>query len=340
MDMPGRQGWPPPFESFRADDRGMRLRALRDGLIITGWLCLGFVFFVVIPLVHSLGYDAFAYWSIDPSDLYGRAMDNTAALGALRYTPPFALLSLPFTLLPWWLFIWLYGALMLAALTWLGGRWTLVMLALPPVALELYHGNVHLLIAAAIVLGFRYPWSWAFVVLTKVTPGIGLIWFAVRREWRSLAIALAATGLCALLAFVIWPNSWSEWSAMIISNLNVPAPYTAPYPWVRIAAAAVLVAWGGLTDRPWTVAIAAMLALPTLSPLGVSVALGAVPLLRRGDRAALRPDWRDAVQPRKLLLSLGAFLGGALVLALVFAGPISQLIDWASSNLFQQYPLR
>ena len=42
---------------------------------------------------------------------------------------------------------------MLALITWLGGRWALVLLALPPVALELYHGNVHLLIAAAVVLG-------------------------------------------------------------------------------------------------------------------------------------------------------------------------------------------
>jgi hypothetical protein len=336
MDMPARQSWPPPFEPLRADQRQMRLRAVRDGLIITGWLCTGFMFFVVTPLAHSLGYDAFAYWSVDPSDLYGRAMDNTAALGALRYTPPFALLSLPLSLLPWWLFVWLYTALMLGALTWLGGRWTLVMLALPPVALELYHGNVHLLIAAAIVLGFRYPWSWAFVVLTKVTPGIGLLWFAVRREWRSLAIALSATGLCALVAFVIWPNSWSEWGAMIISNLDEAAPYTAPFPWVRIAGAAVLVAWGGLTDRPWTVPIAATLALPTLSPLGVSVALGAVPLIRRGDRSALLLDWRDAVQPRTLLVSLGVFLGGALVLALLFTGPISQLTEWASSGLFQR----
>ena len=42
----------------------------------------------------------------------------------------------------------------------------------------------------AIVLGFRWPFTWAFVLLTKVTPGVGLLWFAVRREWRSLAIAL------------------------------------------------------------------------------------------------------------------------------------------------------
>ena len=73
---------------------------------------------------------------------------------------------------------------------WLGWRSALLVLAFPPVALELYHGNIHLLMAAAIVLGFRYPIGWSFLLLTKVTPGVGLVWFAVRREWRPLIIAL------------------------------------------------------------------------------------------------------------------------------------------------------
>ena len=62
-----------------------------------------------------------------------------------------------------------------------------------PVSQEILIGNIHLLLAAAIVLGFRWPGTWAFVLLTKVTPGVGLLWFAVRREWRSLGIALGAT---------------------------------------------------------------------------------------------------------------------------------------------------
>ncbi len=61
-------------------------------------------------------------------------------------------------------------------------------------------GNVHMLLALAIVLGFRWPATWSFVLLTKVTPGIGLLWFAVRREWRSLAIALGATAVLVTLS--------------------------------------------------------------------------------------------------------------------------------------------
>ena len=86
----------------------------------------------------------------------------------------------PFGLFGWSSFLWVWTALLIGNLVWLGGRGVRVLwlLALPPVALELYHGNIHLWIAAAIVLGFRYPWTWAFVLLTKVTPGVALVWFA------------------------------------------------------------------------------------------------------------------------------------------------------------------
>ena len=53
------------------------------------------------------------------------------------------------------------------------------------------------------MLGFRYPWTWGFVLLTKVTPGIGLLWFAVRREWRALAIALGVTGVIVAVSLVL-----------------------------------------------------------------------------------------------------------------------------------------
>jgi hypothetical protein len=339
--LPARKDWPPPFESLPMDSRRrLDLRALRDGLIISGWLATGFALVVVTATVNSVGYDAFSYWTIHFNDLYGRAMGSNFTLGAFRYAPPIAFLFGPLHALPWWLFLWMWIALMLALVAWLGGRWTLVLLALPPVALELYHGNVHLLIAAAIVLGFRYPWAWAFVLLTKVTPGVGLLWFAVRREWRSLAIALGATLAISAVTFVVAPHYWTEWLASIMSNLDEPQLYSVPPPaWIRLPLAALLVVWGARTDRPWTVGVAAMLGLPILWPHGLCVALAALPFLRRGDRAAAQPGWREVVQARTLVISLAAILGVALVLAVLFAGPISETMRWASSNLFQSLPL-
>ena len=330
-----RSSWPPPFEALSSDRATWRRRAVRDGLIISGWLATGFALVVVTSIVHSVGYDAYSYWSIDFSDLYGRAMSSNFTVGAFRYAPPIAFLFGPFGALPWWLFLWLWQATMLALVAWLGGRWALVLLALPPIALELYHGNVHLLIAAAIVLGMRYPAAWSFVLLTKVTPGVGLLWFAVRREWRSLAIALGATVVVSAAAFLVAPHYWWEWLDSLVSNLGEPQFYSVPPPALfRLPIAALIVIWGARTDRPWTVAVAATLGLPILWPHGLTVLAAAIPFLRRGDRAARAPDWRQAVQPRRLALYLAVFLGGALILAAAFADPLERLLESSSSNFF------
>ncbi len=332
MNWPAQR--PPPFEPLPAEPGALRRRAVRDGLIISGWLATAFTLVVVTSIVHSVGYDAYSYWSIDLAHLYDRAIASNFALGAFRYTPPIAFLFAPLGLLPWWLFLWLWGALMLATLFWLGGRWALVLLALPPVALELYHGNIHLLIAAAVVLGLRYPAAWSFVLLTKVTPGVGVLWFAVRREWRSLAIALGATGIVALASAIVAPQYWGQWFDSIFSNLNEPQYYSIPPPApIRLPIAALVVIWGARTDRPWTVAVAATLGLPILWPHGLTVLLAAVPFLRRGDRAARAPDWQLVVSLRAYLAWIAALVVGALAIAAVFADPLRRLLDDASANL-------
>jgi hypothetical protein len=325
---------PPPFEPLPADRPALRRRAVRDGLIISGWLATAFALVVVTYFGRSLGYDAFSYWSIDLNDLYGRAMSSNFALGAFRYAPPIAFLFAPLHALPWWLFLWLWEALMVATVFWLGGRWALVLLALPPVALELYHGNVHLLMAAAIALGFRHSWTWSFVILTKITPGVGLLWFAVRREWRSLFIALGATATVSLVAAVVAPQYWREWVDSIVSNLGEPQYYSVPPPLpFRLPIAALLVIWGARTDRPWTVAVAATLGLPIIWPHGLCVALAAVPFLRGGDQAAKLPDWQSVVRLRTYAAYVGAFVGAALAIAVALAGPVRQVMDEASRSL-------
>ena len=163
------------------------------------WRCL------VLAVAHlfgllDIGVDAFAYWSADPTSPYGATTDGT--LQAYFYSPAFAQLTAPIHLLPWQVFIAAWTVLLTAALVWQAGLWTALALLLVPVFVDLTVGNIHLLLGAAILLGFRWPWAWAFVLLTKVTPGVGLLWFAFRREWRSLAIALGATAAIAGGSFV------------------------------------------------------------------------------------------------------------------------------------------
>ncbi len=228
---------------------------------------------IVAPVAGTFGFDAFAYWSVNLADPYGAPVGG---LAAFNYSPPIASLFATFSTLPWLSFLWLWVAAMIGTIVWLGGRGhrAIWLLAFPPIALDLYHGNVHLLIAAAIVLGFRHPWAWAFVILTKVTPGIGLLWFAARREWRQLAIALGATAVIAGVSYAVQPGLWTAWwqflgdtaggATVAQFEIGLPLP-------VRLLVAAVIVVWGARTDRRWTVPVSAAIALPILWLSGFAI---------------------------------------------------------------------
>jgi hypothetical protein len=271
-------------------------RALRDGLVLLGLLFAVYLFVIVAPRQGTVGFDAFAFWSVDGADPYRGAVGG---LGSFNYSPPIARLFDPFGDVPWLSFLWVWLALLVGTIIWLG-RWSvraLWILALPPVALELYHGNVHLFMAAAIVLGFRHPWTWSFVALTKVTPVVGLVWFAARREWRSLGVAVGVTAAIVGLSVAVDADLWRQWLDFLFATPpgGSVAQFQIPIPlWLRLPAAVLLVAWGGLTDRPWTVPVAATLALPILWVSGFAICAALLaPSLRssalapaRGDRAA------------------------------------------------------
>ena len=248
-------------------------RAIRDGSIVAGLLFTAYLFLVIAPQQGTVGFDAFAYWSVDPTNPY---IVPPGGLAAFNYAPPIAWLFGFFGNLPWFTFLWLWLAVLIGTVIFLGrhGHRTIWLLAFPPVALELYHGNVHLLVAAAIALGFRYPWTWSFILLTKVTPGVGLVWFAVRREWRSLAIALSVTGVIVALSVVLDSHLWVEWFAFL-SNAQgggTVAQFQIGLPlWIRLPAALALVVWGARTDRRWTVVLAATIGLPILWPSGFAI---------------------------------------------------------------------
>jgi hypothetical protein len=276
------------------------VRALGDGAILAGLLFAGYLFIVVAPAAGTFGFDAYAYWRVDVSDPYRL---TAGALGAFTYSPAAARVFAVASALSWFQFLWLWTALLVGTVIWLGGRSLRTILALfafPPVALELYHGNVHLLMAAAIVLGFRYPAAWALLILTKVTPGIGLLWFAVRGEWRSFAIACGVTLAIVGVSLALDGPLWLTWigdslaktaGGSPLNQVDIPIPL-----WLRLPVSLAIVAWGAKTDRRWTVAVAATLSLPILWPTGFSI-LAAIPLLQR------------ASQPDRPMRALPAWLG-------------------------------
>jgi hypothetical protein len=266
-------------------------RAARHALTVVGALALPYIIFIN-QVRSTWGFDAYAYWAIDLADLYGRSFQNTSGYGAFRYTPAIGQLFSIFGAVPWEVFFAGWFTAMVIALIWMTGRNALLLVAFPPLALELYHANVHLFMAAAIVLGFRWPATWAFVILTKVTPGIGLLWFAVRREWRSLAIALGVTAAIAAVSFVVAPHLWREYYLTMIDNLffdrGRPYPIPIPLP-VRLVVAAAVVVYGARTDRRWLVPVAATIALPIIWWHGLSMLVAALALWR-ADRRERAPD--------------------------------------------------
>ena len=240
----------------------------------------------------NLGYDARAYWGY-PRDAVYAGPGESAGYGIYRYSPVFVPLMTLFSQVPWGVFAVAWIAVSVGVYLWLAGPWWLALLAFPPFVIEMRMGNVHMLLALAIVLGFRWPATWSFVLLTKVTPGIGLLWFAVRREWRALAIAHGRHGRPRRHLGCPSPGLWLDWvrSLTQTSEPNVPLAAVVPL-WPRLIAAALLITWGARTNRRWTVVVGATLALPVLWFHGLAMLVGIV-ALQRGlpERASTSLDW-------------------------------------------------
>jgi hypothetical protein len=239
------------------------------------------------------GQDARCYYQATLADPYLHSEWNDPI--AYVYSPAFLQLVSPLTALPWQAFMAVWTGLLIGAVRFLTGpRLLAAGLLFPFTAMEVAGGNVSLLLAAAIVLGFRWPATWALVLLTKITPGIGLLWFAVRGEWRSLLIALGATAAIAAISYVIIPDTWPRWFEVIVANAGKGGTWASvPIPLlIRLPAAVALVIWGARTDRRWTVPVASMLALPALWYGGFSMLLAVIPLL--GERQERRHWARPA----------------------------------------------
>jgi hypothetical protein len=186
---------------------------------------------------------------------------------------------LPLTHLPWMLFMGIWTGLLIGTVRYLTGP-RLFAAGVLLATVEVAGGNISLLLAAAMVVGFRWPAAWSFVLLTKVTPGIGLLWFVVRREWRQLGIALGATALIIAASAIFMPRAWLDWFNLLLGLAGRDGTWAAvpiPFP-VRLPVAIAVVVWGARTNRRWTVPVAGMLALPALWYGGLTMLLAVIAL--------------------------------------------------------------
>ena len=132
------------------------------------------------------------------------------------------------------------------------------------------------------MLGFRWAGTWAFVLLTKVTPGVGLLWFAVRREWRALGSRPPARpghrgGVVALA-----PQLWADWFDLLAGSTgSSTVPGSVPIPLIlRLPVAVAVIAWAAVSDRRWLLPVGVLLAMPVIWWGSFAMLAGSVALRR------------------------------------------------------------
>jgi len=251
---------------------------------------LGWAFSSAVPV------DTATYWRVSSGGpMYGTIWGLDDASRYI-YPPPLAQVLHPLHALGWPAFAALWAVGMFIALWGSTRWWSLPVLAISGAAalgygfghalanplILAFVGNIQSVVAVAILLGFRWPATWAFVLLTKIGPGIGILWFAVRGEWRQFAIAVGATVVIGAVSFGVDPGSWFEFVRFALANLTTPAPLAVvPVPLIlRLAMSVALIVWGARSNHRWTVPIAAgwaSLALYEWS--AITIWLAALPLL-------------------------------------------------------------
>jgi hypothetical protein len=244
---------------------------------------LAYVFWSLLNFGKPVGADLHAYWNLDLAHLYDGPVVGQP--DAYLYSPAFALVMVPFGWIPFPVFYLLWLTASIAALLWLRAGW-LIMFS--PFWTELIYGNVNILYALVLVVGFRWSGVWALPLLTKITPGVGVLWFALRGEWKLFWFAVGVTLSIAGICFVFRPCEWVLWADVLRGN---DASGIAPWPPVelRLPLAILLVALAARTNQRWLIPVAVLLAMPVIWVASFTV-LAAIPRLWR------QPDVKTELQ--------------------------------------------
>ncbi|MFV2063081.1 MAG: glycosyltransferase 87 family protein [Chloroflexota bacterium] len=248
----------------------MRPAYLRRVLAVWGLLVAVLLVVVMTALADPFdpesfgpGHDARAYWAAPLDDPYEPG--SVGRESAYLYSPAFIVALSPLRALPWPIFVALWTTGLLAVLFWMARPLLflpLVLLALP----EIWGGNITILLAAAIVLGFSRSAAWAFPLLTKVTPGLGLLWFGFRREWQKFGLALLATAAIVAVTATFLPSLWADWFTLLTSSTgSSTVPGSVPIPLLlRLPVAVAVIAFAAWKGQRWLLPIGVLLAMPVI----------------------------------------------------------------------------
>lgn len=280
----------------------MPVHPVRDvgiaGFVVLMGVLVGFRLFGIYPW-NEYVFDLHAYWITRAGVDY--SSQHAGPAGTYLYSPAFAQAIRPLTILPLPLFAAIWTAIGAALLVWIAGRRVLLVALLPPVLITLVQGQLDVAFAAVAVLGLRWPALWVLPLLTKITPGIGIVWFLARREWRQLVIALGATLAVMAVSFVLDQEGWASWAAMLLRAEfpNDPQLVYLDIPLtVRLPIALAVIIWGARTNRTWTIPVAMTLAMPIIWANSVTILVALIPLLAGAQARDVTPG-RERSQSSK-----------------------------------------
>jgi hypothetical protein len=246
--------------------------------------------------------DEFAYWQAGARLWAGQPLyDPSAAPNtpyAYWYPPPLAQVLAPVTaFVSADAFAVAWTALLLGCLWWLGGRNVLVALALIaflPVAVELRVRNVHLVIAVLSVLALRRSWAfWVPAAAIKITPVLGIAYFAAAGRWRDAVKASVLGAAILAISVALGPQAWRQFLDVVGARAGTDGGSLFPIPFaLRLAVGLALVIIAGriavrATSRAESprvgealLIVALVVANPTLWATAFSMLIAILPLWR------------------------------------------------------------
>jgi hypothetical protein len=269
----------------------VRRRLLRDAFhVLAVYLA---IHAVAMCVSFGVGWDAHAYYVAWDGGLYE---ELPGSVDAYNYSPLFAQVIWPLTLLPWPVFCVFFLGSAAAGVAWLAHP----LPALPRVAVfaaclpDILSGNVFWLLGVMSVLGIARGAPWCVAAFTKVLPCLGPVWFVARGQWRALAGFVGTAAVLLAISAIVSPGEWQAWldflrdSAGDASGKVYLSQFVFVFPLViRFPLALALAVWAARTDRPWLLPVAMVLASPVVG-WGTFAMLAAIPRLRGlGRRSAL-----------------------------------------------------
>ena len=254
----------------------------------------GILLLVVAVTRWATPSDEHAYWLaahrlLDGAPLYDPSATPVTPY-AYWYPPIVAQVLAPVALvLPSLWFTAAWTLLLLGCLLWLADRQVLValaMVAFPPVAVEFWFRNVHLVLAVLLVLGIRRSGSmFSAGAGIKLSPGLGLVWLAIKGRWRATFMAAVVGFVILVVSVALSPGAWADWIGIATGRGPGDVASFIPLPfWVRALSGLAVAAIGARARQPWDgvlLVIGVTIALPTLWMTALSTLAAVVPLLRR-----------------------------------------------------------